>query len=117
MRRRNNPGNWRSAWAPCANIGLVAGLLLVNVSPRAEDLRDIELRRLLQPTEAELRQEAEGRIYIYDGLRDIDVEGAMDEQYQRIENMMFIRQKKTDQQGEPLKDPTTGEVEVEDDGC
>ena len=31
--------------------------------------------------------------------------------------MMFIRQKKTDERGEPLKDPATGEVEVEDDGC
>jgi hypothetical protein len=92
-------------------------LLLLSATPRAADVRDIELRRLLEPTEAELQQEAAGRIYIYDGLRDTDVERAMEEQYERIENMMFIRETKTDENGDVLKDPATGEDVVEDDGC
>ena len=96
---------------------LGTALLMLGESSRAGDVRDIELRRLFEPTEAEREEEASGRIYIYDGLRDIDVEEAMDEEYERIENMMFIREKKTDEQGGVLKDPATGEDVVEDDGC
>ena len=38
----------------------------------AADVSEIERRRLFNPIKAELRAEADGRIYIYDGLRDID---------------------------------------------
>jgi hypothetical protein len=41
----------------------------------------------------------------------------MEEEFDRIESMMFIRVKKTDETGETLKDPDTGEALVEDDGC
>jgi hypothetical protein len=64
-----------------------------------------------------LQEEAAGRIYTDDGLRDIDVERAMRERYERIEDMMFTREKMTDEKGEVLKDPATGEAVVEDDGC
>jgi hypothetical protein len=77
----------------------------------------IEMRRLLQPTPAELAQEQKGRIYIYDGLRAVDIENAMDTAFDRIENMMFIRVRKTDEQGKTLRDPATGEPQFEDDGC
>jgi hypothetical protein len=97
--------------------GLITGLLLISAVCGAADLREIELRRLFEPTGEELQEEAEGRIYIYDGLRDIDVERAMEEEYERVENMMFIREKKTDEKGETLTDPDTGEPVVEDDGC
>ena len=96
---------------------LGTALLMLGENPRAEDVRDIDLRRLFEPTEAEREEEATGRIYIYDGLRDIDVERAMRDEYDRIENMMFIREKKTDGKGQVLKDPATGEDVVEDDGC
>jgi predicted transcriptional regulator len=96
---------------------LGAALLMLGENPRAEDVRDIDLRRLFEPTEAEREEETTGRISIYDGLRDIDVERAMRDEYDRIENMMFIREKKTDGKGEVLKDPATGEDVGEDDGC
>jgi len=96
---------------------LGAALLMLGENSRAEDVRDIDLRRLFEPTKVEREAEARGRIYIYDGLRDIDVERAMRDEYDRIENMMFIREKKTDGKGEVLKDPATGEDVVEDDGC
>ena len=83
----------------------------------AADVRDIELRRLYEPTPAELRDEAAGRIYIYDGLRDTDIAHAMDAAYDRIENMMFIRVKRTDERGEVMKDPETGADLVDDDDC
>ena len=81
------------------------------------DLREIELRRLLEPTPAELRAEQAGRIYIYDGLRDVDIDRAMDEEFHRLDSMMFIRVKITDQKGEVQKDPDTGVAYVQDDGC
>jgi hypothetical protein len=83
----------------------------------AGDLREIEMRRLFSPTPTELAGEARGQVYIYDGLRDVDVDRAMDQEFARIENLMFIRTKKTDQKGEVLKSPETGTDIVEDDGC
>jgi hypothetical protein len=41
----------------------------------------------------------------------------VDKEFDRMENMMFIRTKKTDPDGSLRKDPETGQVEVEDDGC
>ena len=78
---------------------------------------EIDLRRLLEPTASELAQEQEGRIYIYEGLRDIDIEHAMDSEFDRVEHMMFIRTRKTNEKGEVVRDPNTGQAEVEDDGC
>jgi hypothetical protein len=90
---------------------------LVPVAGRAADVSQIELRRLLEPTPSELAQERNGRIYIYDGLRDTDIDVALREQFGRIEYMMFIRTKKTDETGALKRDEKTGEAEVEDDGC
>jgi hypothetical protein len=83
----------------------------------AADVSEIEKRRLFQPTQAELQEEAAGRIYIYDGLTQADIERAMDEEFNRVESMMFIRVKKSDEQGKVVKDPETGYALVEDDGC
>jgi len=83
----------------------------------AADLRQIEMRRLLSPTPAELASEERGQVYIYDGLRDLDIERAIDEQFARVEHMMFIRVKVTDNQGKPDKDPSTGAAIITDDGC
>jgi hypothetical protein len=81
------------------------------------DVSDYELRRLFEPTEAERAQEHAGRIYIYDGLRDVDIRRAMREEFERVEHMMFIREKRTDEHGEVKTNPATGEAVVEDDGC
>lgn len=88
----------------------------VGAAPSA-DVSEYELRRLFEPTEAELAQEHDGRIYIYDGLRDVDIRRAMREEFERVEHMMFIREKRTDEQGKVQTDPATGEAIVEDDGC
>lgn len=101
----------------CApGLGLLAPSL-ASADDADNGVAAIEMRRLLQPTPAELAQEQKGRIYIYDGLRAADIENAMDAAFGRIENMMFIRVRKTDEQGETLRDPATGEVQYEDDGC
>jgi hypothetical protein len=84
---------------------------------QAKDLRDIELRRLFEPTPAELRQERAGRVYIYDGLKEADIERAMREQYTRLDSMMFIRVKPTAEP--PQEDPggASAPTYYQDDGC
>ena len=95
------------------------GLTLIAFSGTAGavDVSAIEKRRLFEPTEVELRKEAKGRIYIFDGVSDADIARAMDEEFARVQSMMFIRVKKTNENGEVLKNPDTGTVVVQDDGC
>jgi hypothetical protein len=92
-------------------------LLATATGTWAEGVRDIELRRLFDPTEAELASEAEGRIYIYDGLTGVDVQRALNEEFHRVQNMMFIRTIKTDEKGNIKRVEETGEAEYVDDGC
>jgi hypothetical protein len=94
---------------------LLAGAMLVSPLVGAGDVHgfkgssDWQQRRLFEPLPAELVEEARGRIVIYDGMQDVDVERALDEEFDRVETMMFIRIKATDPQGEV--------VAYEDDGC
>ena len=95
---------------------ILAGLLLLERDAWAADLRDIELRRLFEPTPAELRAERSGRIYIYEGLLESDVARAMAEQFDRVDSMMFIRVQRPVQKAEPKsKEPV--KYYTQDDGC
>lgn len=66
--------------------------------------------RLFEPSESQLAQEQRGQVFIYDGLEIGKVQQAMDEQFDRIENMMFTRI-------HHLPPTGAGAAEVEDDGC
>lgn len=67
-----------------------------------------QLTQLHTPSSSLRQAEQRGRVTIYDGLSIAEVDRAMDEQFERIDSMMFIR----------TRHPTTdGQVEVEDDGC
>ncbi|MGB7932555.1 MAG: hypothetical protein WCH04_10095 [Gammaproteobacteria bacterium] len=50
-----------------------------------------QMVRLFEPPQNELKREAKGRVMIYDGLTEKDVERALDEQFDRLVYMMFIR--------------------------
>jgi hypothetical protein len=106
-----------TAWQPLCVALALGNLTAWSGGAAAADVSEIEQRRLFNPTEAELASEAAGRIYIYDGLTDVTVQRALNEEFARVEHMMFIRTKKTDEQGGVKRDTETGEVEYEDDGC
>ena len=94
--------------------------------PAAPALADDELviavnqwqyNRLFNPSPRAKQQEQQGHIVIYDGLKDVTVNRALDEQFERIKNMMFTGIVITDDDGKALEDPDTGELMTEDDGC
>lgn len=80
--------------------------LLSNASVFAAD--SFQHKMLFMPTESMLKAEAKGRIMIYDGLKSETVHRAMNEQFDRIDNMMFVR---------IHHEQDNSESSVEDDGC
>ncbi len=99
----------------CQLILLVlAGVFYSNEANSSENW---QMTRLFHPSEANLASENKGRIIIYSGLTDKTVDKALDENFDRINAMMFTKTIKTDEAGNPLRDPETGEVMTEDDGC
>jgi hypothetical protein len=69
-----------------------------------------DLRRLMQPSAAELASEEKGHVHIYDSLEINEINAALDENFDRMQNMMFIRINHLPATG-------SGPAEVEDDGC
>jgi hypothetical protein len=75
------------------------------------------LMRLMQPSPQELEQEQKGNVYIYDGLSEREVDSALDQNFGRIQAMMFVGTLKSDSSGQPLRDAATGKVIEESGGC
>ena len=100
-------------------ISLVAMLTVTNLSHanEFESSKSWQMSRLFHPTEADLASEKKGRIMIYDGVTDKTVDRALDEHFDRIGALMFTRTIVTDDTGNPLRDPETNEIVVEEDGC
>ena len=92
----------------------LAGVFFSNVAKSSENW---QMKRLFHPTHAALASETKGKIIIYSGLTDKVVEKALDENFNRIDAMMFTKTIKTDETGNPLRDSETGELITEDDGC
>lgn len=91
----------------CLKRPLMAALLLTLSAP-AFSADSFQHRMLFSPTESMLKAETKGRIMIYDGLDSASVDRAMDEQFKRIDNMMFIRIHHAEDDGQ---------YSVDDDGC
>lgn len=60
---------------------------------------------LLSPSNRSLASERQKhRVIIYDGIKETDVDTAMDNQFNRIEHMMFVRMKTTDETDQDADD-------------
>jgi hypothetical protein len=98
----------------CLKALPLTGLLLCTasglpaVAAGAND--EFQYNTLLNPIRAQLNAEARGRVMIYDGLEEAVVDRALDEQFDRIEHMMFTRTRQTPADDEDI-------AVVEDDGC
>ena len=76
---------------------IIPALLVASSSIHADTYQE---RMLFTPSESNLQAEARGFIMIYDGLKNETIERAMNEQFNRIENMMFVRTKYVQENGE-----------------
>lgn len=100
---------------------VAAALFLASITAqtRADDTIAIKWKTnmLYQPSADQLRREQQGHVFIYDGMKDKDVDRVMNTQFERLNRMMFTRVVVTNERGDPNLDPETGEVEILDDGC
>ena len=93
------------------SIALLMGTMLAPHARAADANDSFQYNALFNPTPAQLKAEDRGRVMIYDGLDNAVVEHALDEQFDRIEHMMFIRTRQSS------SDEDDDENIVEDDGC
>lgn len=90
-------------------IALVLAAVLGSAqAAEAGSTTDWQLALLFTPSEQQIKVEEKGRVVIYDGLKSTDVDKAMNQEFERIEHMMFIRTKV------PADDGGYAEA---DDGC
>lgn len=80
-------------------------------------LHDWQVQRLMEPSPRDLEKEHKGYVYIYDGLTEQEVDTALDTQFARMQNMMFVGTVKTDTSGKPLQDAATGRSVQESGSC
>ncbi len=80
-------------------------------------MMDWQIKQLFQPGKYRDSLEKQGRVFIYAGMKSSMVMKALDEHFDRIQSMMFTGTVVTDDVGTPLRDPKTGNVVVEEDGC
>ena len=87
-------------------VMLIFMAIIASASTTADD--SFQGKMLFAPSESMLEAEERGRIMIYDGLEAKVVDKALDKQFDRIENMMFVRITNVQE---------NGEIAYEDDGC
>jgi hypothetical protein len=87
---------------------IITNMLLVLAATPAQAKDNYQYNALFTPSDYTLKAEAKGRVMIYDGLTSKTVDKAMNEQFNRIDNMMFVG---------IIHEQENGEYYVEDDGC
>lgn len=102
----NTPSKLKTGRVLLNKILLTSVFLFSAMSVQAEN--SYQQRVLFTPSHSILLAEARGRIMIYDGVKSESVDKAMDEQFDRIETMMFVN---------TLYKQEDGEYMVENDDC
>lgn len=111
------PGSMLVDRARAVALALLLTVQLPVASAESDRLYEWYLQRLFEPTGQQLAVESQGRVQIYAGMKDRDVARALEEQFDRLDTMMFTGTIVTDPQGQPVRDQETGGVLVENDGC
>ena len=83
-------------------------IAVAGVGSTADADQSFQHKTLFEPASYVLNREARGAVTIYDGFTSDQVDQVMDEQYERIENMMFTRMIYVSDEGDDL---------IFDDGC
>lgn len=96
---------------------LVAPVSFALASSPAMAAGSWQQKQLFEPDETQLKRESMGRVTIYSGFTDVQVAQAIDQQFDRVEHMMFVGTVVTASDGEPKTDERSGGVQTEDDGC
>lgn len=92
----------KQTWKSLAVLHLIGGVaLMVEGTVAAQDWQE---QRLLAPSAGQLAYERRGRVVIYDGLDERLVDAALDTQFGRMENMMFVGVRHTEPDGEEWAD-------------
>lgn len=100
-----------------SSILLAVTIVCTALPAVASDSREGQLRALFSPSPGQLTRGGVGAVFIYDGLPNTEVIEAIDDHFNRIQPMMFVRTVGSDKQGEPEADPVTSETETESDDC
>jgi hypothetical protein len=98
-------------------IVLLMGTLLAPLAQAADANDGFQYNALFNPSPAQLKAEAHGRVMIYDGLDNAVVERALDQQFGRIEHMMFTRIHEAPPKDDGTPPNKGGEDSSDDDGC
>ena len=91
-----------------AATAILLSSLIWNPAVFSAENEDWQLAMLFDPSEAQLKVEERGRVFIYDGIKSTDVQRVMDSQFHRLDSMMFIRTKIVN---------NDGKAESKDDDC
>jgi hypothetical protein len=91
-----------------ALFGVLLGIVTATLPVVAGADDSYQYNALFNPGKSQLNAETRGRVMIYDGLENEVIEHALDNQFERIEHMMFTSTKQTQ---------PDGDVIVDDDDC
>jgi len=78
-----------------------------------------QMELLFDPASSQQRSERKGRVFIYSDLKESVVDRALDEQFDRIDHMMFVRTVRTNADGEVKQQaaPDGTVLVAQDDDC
>ena len=96
------------SWKRIAATAIAVSSLIWNPAVFSAENEDWQLSMLFDPSAAQLKVEERGRVFIYDGIKSTDIQKVMDSQFDRLDNMMFVRTKVVN---------ADGKVESKDDDC
>jgi hypothetical protein len=96
---------------------LLMGTLLTPIVRVADANQSFQYKTLFNPTPSQLKAEERGRVMIYDGLDNAAIERALDQQFGRIEHMMFTRIHEPPPKDDGTPPNKGGEDSSDDDGC